>query len=277
MLRFAPVRRFIQLRAVENRVGDRTLSFSAVTGIRQWTQSIPSVGSLRQFYTSTMRMNAGRQQADESSEGSHRGNGVASDAESTPQNPNGQVEDASNASQHETSNGQGVADSDANSEVVKLKEQLAARDEKVGELQERLLRMLAEMENVRTIARRDVDNAKRYGLGGFAKELLTVADHLALALKAVDKEKIGEGDAMLRGLYEGVGGTEKELQKVLGLRGIVRFGSEGDDFDPNKHQAMFETPIPNVEGGKIISVTKTGYTIGDRILRPAEVGVSKAA
>lgn len=162
-------------------------------------------------------------------------------------------------------------------EIAKLKDQLVERDEKIGELQDRALRVLAEMENVRTIARRDVDNAKKYGISGFAKNLLTVADNLGLALNAVDPEKIEPGNELLRGLCDGVRATEKELQKTLANHGIVRFGKEGDIFDPNLHQAMFETTVSDSEAGTVISVTKTGYMIGDRVLRPAEVGVNKKA
>lgn len=163
-------------------------------------------------------------------------------------------------------------------EIEQLTKQLEEKDEKIADLNDRTLRVLAEMENVRMIARRDVDNAKKYGIVPFAKALLSVADNIGLALKAVPKEIIEAEDAdpQLKGLFVGVGATESELLKVFTQHGIDRFGAVGDKFDPNKYQAMFEVPSDSVEPGTVIDVTKLGYMIGDRVLRPAEAGVSKA-
>lgn len=156
-----------------------------------------------------------------------------------------------------------------------LTEELAKRDATIAELNDRALRVLAEMENVRTIARRDVQNANTYGISKFAKSLLSVADNLELALKAVPEEKLQQDDT-LRGLHIGVQATEKELLKVFEQNGLVRFGQIGETFDPNRHQALFEAPNPEIEPGKVTDITKFGYELGERILRPAEVGVSKA-
>lgn len=146
----------------------------------------------------------------------------------------------------------------------------------VTELRDRVLRELAEMENVRTIARRDVENAKRYSILPFATSLLSVADNLGLALKAVPKESLDDpNNVQLKGLYAGVGATEAELLKVFSQFGIARFGDIGDKFDPNRYQAMFEAPVDGHEPGTVIDVAKMGYAMGDRILRPAEVGVCK--
>lgn len=153
-----------------------------------------------------------------------------------------------------------------------LKKQLAEKDDKITELNDKSLRVLAEMENVRTIARRDVANAKQYGIVGFAKGLLDVADNLNLALKSVPEEK-QQDDA----LYTGVKATENELLKVFGQHGLKKYGAIGDTFDPELHQAMYEAPTDKVAPGIILDVTKEGYSIGERILRPAEVGVSKEA
>lgn len=158
-----------------------------------------------------------------------------------------------------------------------LAKQLEETELELASLNDRALRVLAEMENVRMIARRDVDNAKRYAVMPFAKGLLSVADNLGLALKAVPQEALDSPDSQqLKGLYTGVGATEAELLKVFGQHGITRFGDVGDRFDPNMYQAVFEAPSLEHEPGTVIDVTKVGYTIGDRILRPAEVGVSKA-
>lgn len=163
----------------------------------------------------------------------------------------------------------------AESDTVDYAATLAEKDRAILELNDRVLRGLAEMENVRSIARRDVDNAREFGITSFAKGLLSVADNLGLALRAVPKERI-EADDVLRGLHSGVEATERELQKVLSQNGVVKFGAVGDTFDPNRHQALFEAPDPSVEAGTVLDVTKTGYVIGERVLRPAEVGVSKS-
>lgn len=163
------------------------------------------------------------------------------------------------------------------SPTEELEQQLSAKDEELAALNDRVLRVLAEMENVRTIARRDVENARRYAIMPFANGLLSVADNLGLALKAVPQEVMDEpGQAQLKGLYNGVGATEKELLKVFSQHGIIRYGQVGEKFDPNRYQAVFESPSPGKEPGTIIDVAKLGYAIGDRILRPAEVGVCKA-
>lgn len=159
----------------------------------------------------------------------------------------------------------------------KISALLAEKDEKIAELNDRTLRVLAEMENVRTIARRDVDNAKKYGIMGFAKDLLSVADNLGLALKSVpeDKAAAADCDPHLSGLFVGVQATENELMKVFAQHGLSKYGAVGESFDPTIHQAMYEAPVENVDTGIILDVTKSGYTIGERVLRPAEVGVSK--
>lgn len=163
------------------------------------------------------------------------------------------------------------------SPTEQLSQQLSAKEEELAALNDRVLRVLAEMENVRTIARRDVENARRYAIVPFANGLLSVADNLGLALKAVPEELLADPThAQLKGLFFGVGATEQELLKVFAQHGITRFGEIGEKFDPNKYQAVFEAPSPDHEPGTVIDVAKLGYAIGERILRPAEVGVAKA-
>lgn len=151
---------------------------------------------------------------------------------------------------------------------------LAEKDAEIELLKDRVLRALAEMENVRTIARRDVENARAFGISTFAKGLLDVSDNLGFALAAVPEASRAEGE--VKGLFEGVQGTERELAKVLKKNGVEKFGAKGDAFDPMKYQALFEVPTKDEEPGVVVEVAKTGYLIGERLLRPAEVGVSKA-
>ncbi|KAI0562190.1 HSP GrpE [Gracilaria domingensis] len=163
-------------------------------------------------------------------------------------------------------------------DMENLLKQLEEKEAELTDLNDKTLRVLAEMENVRMIARRDVENAKRYAVVPFARDLLSVADNLGLALKSVPESALTNagGQSHLKGLFTGLGATESELLKVFAQHGIERFGEIGDKFDPNKYQAMFEVPSPEHEPGTVIDITKLGYSIGDRILRPAEVGVSKA-
>lgn len=165
------------------------------------------------------------------------------------------------------------------SKLEELTTLLAEKEEKIVELNDRTLRVLAEMENVRTIARRDVDNARKYGIMGFAKGLLGVADNLGLALNSIKPEEVegDDSDSHLKGLYMGVKATESELLKVFAQQGIIPFGAANDKFDPELHQAMYEAPVEGTEPGTVLDVTKVGYRIGDRVLRPAEVGVAKSS
>jgi molecular chaperone GrpE len=154
--------------------------------------------------------------------------------------------------------------------------ELAKKDAAIAELNDRALRALAEMENVRAIARRDVAQAREFGITAFARGLLVVADNLGLALHAVPEENL-QKDHTLQALHTGVKATEAELLKVFRQNGVEQFGAVGDAFDPNRHQALYEAPSDSAAPGMVVDVTKVGYAIGDRVLRPAEVGVSKAA
>lgn len=160
-----------------------------------------------------------------------------------------------------------------------LAKEIEEKDACIAELNEKTLRILAEIENVRMIARRDVEIAKKYSITPFARALLSVADNLHLALKSIPESAISGDDEnpQLKGLYFGVSATQTELLKVFSQHGITRFGEVGDAFDPNKYQAMFEAPSAEHQPGVVVDVTKLGYTLGDRILRPAEVGVSKSS
>eukprot|EP00871_Galdieria_phlegrea_P001654 jgi/Galph1/248/GphlegSOOS_G4937.1 len=153
--------------------------------------------------------------------------------------------------------------------VQRIKEQ----EEQIDKLKDLSLRAYAEMENVRRITQRDVENSRKYSIGAFAKDLLDVADNLERAINNIPAEKLdpSKGDPIIIGLYEGVKATNDLLQKVFNRHGIERYDPMGEKFDPNYHQAMFEIEDKEKESGIILSVAKTGYKIQDRILRPAEV------
>ena len=145
----------------------------------------------------------------------------------------------------------------------------------LAQLKDRLLRTLAEMENLRKRTAREVTDARVYGVAAFARDLLGVADNMRRALDAVSPALRASAETGVKALIEGVELTERELLKALEKSGVHQFTPRGEKFDPNVHQAMFEVPNPSVPAGSIVEVVQPGYMIGERVLRPAMVGVSK--
>jgi molecular chaperone GrpE len=144
-----------------------------------------------------------------------------------------------------------------------------------AEMKDRLLRTLAEMENLRKRTEREVADARLYGASSFARDVLAVADNMRRALDAVPPEARAGAEAGMKSLVEGVELTERELLKALEKNGVRQFTPQGEKFDPNVHQAMFEVPDASIPAGSIVQVVQPGYMIGERVLRPALVGVSK--
>jgi len=144
-----------------------------------------------------------------------------------------------------------------------------------AEFRDKLLRTLAEMENLRKRTEREVAEARVYGVGRFAGDMLAVADNMRRALDAVTRELRGSAEPGVKALIEGVELTERELLKALEKNGVRQFNPRGEKFDPNLHQAMYEVPDPSVPAGSVVEVVQPGYMIGERMLRPAMVGVSK--
>jgi len=156
-------------------------------------------------------------------------------------------------------------------------EQVTAALEAAAEFKDKHLRLLAEMENLRRRTAKEVDDARQYGIAGFARDVLAVADNMHRALATLDEEVRGAADAKLMSLIEGVELTERELLKALEKNGVKKFTPQGEKFDPNLHQAMYEVPNSDVPAGHVAQVIQSGYMIGERMLRPALVGVSKPA
>jgi molecular chaperone GrpE len=144
-----------------------------------------------------------------------------------------------------------------------------------AELKDRLLRTLAEMENLRKRTEREVTDARLYGVASFARDMLGVADNMRRALDAVSPELRASAEPGVKALIDGVELTERELLKALEKNGVRQFSPRGEKFDPNVHQAIFEVPNPSVPAGSVVEVVAPGYMIGERVLRPAMVGVSK--
>jgi molecular chaperone GrpE len=143
------------------------------------------------------------------------------------------------------------------------------------DLKDRLLRSLAEMENLRRRTEKQVADERVYGISNFARDVLGVADNMRRALDAIGPELRESADGAVKALIEGVELTERELLKVLEKRGVKKLEPQGTKFDPNLHQAMYEVPDPSVPPGTVVQVVQSGYTIGDRVLRPALVAVAK--
>jgi len=152
---------------------------------------------------------------------------------------------------------------------------MAVLAKEAADMKDRLLRTLAEMENLRRRTEREVVDARLYGVTNFARDILAVADNMERAMKALDDGIRAQADAGVKALLDGVELTERELIKVMEKHGVRKIEPMGQKFDPNLHQAMFELPDPSVPAGTIVQVMQLGYTIGERVLRPALVGIAK--
>ena len=154
-------------------------------------------------------------------------------------------------------------------------ERVAQLEAEVASLKDQLLRQMAEVENTRRRAQRDREDASKFAVSSFAKELVTVADNLRRALEAVPAEG-RENDEMLKGLAVGVEATERQLFAAFDRAGIKKIDPTGELFDPNFHQVMFEIENTGKPAGTVVQVLQPGYTIHGRLLREAMVGVAKA-
>lgn len=143
-----------------------------------------------------------------------------------------------------------------------------------ADLQDKLLRALAEAQNVRRRAQQDVERERKFGVERFAKDMLSVADNLGRALSALPKDS-EVADAALRNVIVGVQATERELQSALERHGVTRIESLGKPFNAEFHQAMMEVEDPTVPSGTVVQELIPGYLIAGRLLRAAMVGVSK--
>lgn len=143
------------------------------------------------------------------------------------------------------------------------------------DLKDKYLRLAAEMDNLRRRTEREIKDAKVYSAAGFARDMLGVSDNLRRALDAVPAEARAAAESGLMALVEGVEMTERAMLGALERHGVKKLEPAGQKFDPNFHQAMFEVPNADIPNNTVIQVVQDGYVIGDRVLRPAMVGVSK--
>lgn len=173
---------------------------------------------------------------------------------------------------------QGASNGEVMSEAGPIEDKadpLAALEADKADLREKLLRALADTENMRRRTEREVADARSYAVTNFARDMLTVADNVRRALESLPPDARDSADGALVALIDGIELTERDLLKTLDRHGVKRLDPLGQKFDPNFHQAMFEVPNPDVPNGAVVQVVQSGYAIAGRVLRPALVGVAK--
>ncbi|KAK4275401.1 hypothetical protein QN277_018490 [Acacia crassicarpa] len=168
--------------------------------------------------------------------------------------------------------------------VAEKEELLKLKHKEMEKMQDKVLRTYAEMENVMDRTRREAENSKKFAVQNFAKSLLDVADNLGRASSVV-KESFSKIDAskdssgavpILKTLLEGVEMTDKQLAEVLKKFGVEKFDPTNEPFDPHRHFAVFQIPDGSKPPGTVAAVLKAGYVLYDRVIRPAEVGVTQS-
>lgn len=160
-------------------------------------------------------------------------------------------------------------------EALVIEKEIVDLQSENTDMKDRLLRLAADMENLRRRTEREVKDARAFAISNFARDMLGVADNLRRALDHVTEEQRAAADETLKTLLEGVELTERSMHSTMERHGVRKLEPDGQKFDPNFHQAMFEVPNPDVPNNTVVQVVQAGYQIGDRVLRPAMVGVAK--
>jgi len=169
--------------------------------------------------------------------------------------------------------GEDLREETAEAAPVADRDRAARLEEELAKARQDVLYAHAELQNVRRRAEKEVADARAYGVTGFARDILSVADNLERGLAAIPEEM--RADDKFKGLIAGLEATGRELSAVFQRQGIARIAAMGLPLDPNRHQAMLEVPSADAEPGTIVQEMQAGYTIKDRLLRPALVGVAK--
>ena len=180
--------------------------------------------------------------------------------------------DAANAEPDEEKSGFAIHDGSNPEAVLAILDKLKEENE---ELKDKALRAVAEMENLRRRTSKEVADARAYAVSNFARDMLAVTDNLQRAIDAIPAEKRSDGSDEFKAFIEGVEMTEREMLRLMESNGVKRLNPLGEKFDPNFHQAMMEIPNPDVPANSVVQVMQEGYSIGERVLRPALVGVAK--
>jgi len=164
---------------------------------------------------------------------------------------------------------------EANSALIDLTAKLSSMETSLAQSNDQLLRSVAEMDNLRKRSIREREDASKYAVTSFAKDLLDVADTFARALQAIPPEL--RDDPKVSILVQGIEATEKSFLSCFSKNGIRKIDPLDEPFNPHFHEVMFESPVAGKATGTIIQVIESGYVINDRLLRPARVGVAKAS
>src|SRR5918993_2467705 len=182
-----------------------------------------------------------------------------------------------NDTEHQTMNPQADSAPEALHEAASAPEAdpVAVLEAEKADLKDKMLRLMADMENLRRRTEREVADARTYAVANFARDMLNVADNVRRAIESVPEEARSTAEGAFKTLIEGIDLTERDLLKNLERHGVKKLDPQGQKFDPNLHQAMFEIPNAEVPNGTVLQVVQSGYVIGERVLRPALVGVSK--
>ncbi len=164
--------------------------------------------------------------------------------------------------------GAGAPRPDSNAAVEALQAEVAS-------LKDRVLRTMAEMENLRRRTEREVADAKSYGVTSFAREMVSAVDNLQRAVASVPADAKAEASPAMQSFIQGIELTERDLLSRMARFKVQPIETVGSRFDPNRHEALFEMPDESVPSGTVVQQVETGYVIGERVLRPAKVGVSR--
>ncbi|KAF5461141.1 hypothetical protein F2P56_020960 [Juglans regia] len=209
-------------------------------------------------------------------------NGASRNAE--PSNTSGDAKLSNQAEDSDSESGEELSMDDLVKLVAEKEELLKLKHKEIEKMQDKVLRSYAEMENVMGRTRREAENSKKFAIQSFAKSLLDVADNLERASLEV-KKSFAKLDTstdsagalpLLKTLLEGVEMTEKQLLEVFKKYGVERFDPMDEPFDPHRHNAVFQLPDGSKPPGTVAAVLKSGYLLHDRVIRPAEVGVTPA-
>lgn len=160
--------------------------------------------------------------------------------------------------------------------IKELEAKVEKKDKEAVELKDRLLRSVADFRNLQEVTKKDIQKAKDFALQKFAKDLLESVDNFGHALNAFKEEDAAKNQE-INDLYTGVKMTRDVFEKTLKKHGIEKLDPIGEQFDPNKHEATFELPQPDKEPGSVFHVQQVGFTLNNRVIRPAKVGIVKSA
>lgn len=188
-----------------------------------------------------------------------------------PQDDTPQQTDETPAASEAAALDQGSARSEAERDAQAVQALIAEN----ASLKDKVLRTLAEMENLRRRTEKEVADAKTYGVTSFARDMLTFADNLKRALDNVPPEARENADAALKSFVEGIELTERDFLSRLSRHGVRKLEPKGQKFDPNFHEALFEAHDESLPAGAVAQVVEDGFAIGERVLRPAKVAVAK--